>query len=191
MSQATAAQTGIGAQIPQPGTWEIDPAHSSIAFWARHLVVAKVRGHFGSFAGVIHVAENPAESWAEATIDAATIDTANETRDAHLRSPDFLHVERFPALRFRSTGLGRTGESSFRLDGELTIRDVTRPVALDVAYEGLTPDPWGNTRAVFYATTEIDREEFGITWNQALESGGVLVGRTVRIELEIEAVRVA
>lgn len=189
MAISIASRTLDGVEIPAPGTWEIDPAHTLVGFTVRHLMVAKVKGRFGAFAGTIRVGDEPDGSTVEVTIDAASIDTREEKRDAHLRSPDFLDVERHPTLRFVGTELERTGERTFRLPGELTIRGVTRPVVLDVEYQGLTADPWGNTRAVFSATTEIDREGFGLTWNQALETGGVLVGKQVKIELEIEAVR--
>lgn len=189
MSQALATKTVDGVEVPSPGTWVIDPAHSTVGFQARHLMVSKVRGRFTDFSGTLHIDEVPERAWAEVEIKAASIDTAEQKRDDHLRSPDFLDAERYPVLRYRSTGLTRTGETSFRLDGDLTIRDATRAVPLDVTYEGTVADPWGNAKAVFAATTEIDREQFGITWNQALETGGVLVGRKVRIEIEVQATR--
>lgn len=188
---AVSLATLDGIELPAAGTWEIDPAHSTVGFVARHLMIAKVRGRFGAFSGTLHVADDPDASWAGVTIDASSIDTREERRDAHLRSPDFLDVANHPTLGFRSTGLHRTGERTFELPGELTIRGVTRPVTLAVEFEGLTIDPWGNTRAVFSAETQIDREEFGLTWNQVLETGGVLVGRDVKIQIEIEAVRAA
>lgn len=178
-----------GLDVPAPGTWRIDPAHSSVEFVARHLMVSKVRGRFGSLEGTIHVDEEPERSTVEVQIDAASIDTGEPKRDEHLRSPDFLDVERYPSLTFRSTGAERTGQRTLRVEGELTIRDVTRPLALDVEYQGIVLDPWGNSRAGFTASAEIDREEFGVTWNQALETGGVLVGRKLSIEIEIAAVR--
>lgn len=178
-----------GLDVPAPGTWRIDPAHSSVEFVARHLMVSKVRGRFGSLEGTIHVDEEPERSTVEVQIDAASIDTGEPKRDEHLRSPDFLDVERYPSLTFRSTSAERTGQRTLRVKGELTIRDVTRPVALDVEYQGIVLDPWGNSRAGFTASAEIDREEFGVTWNQALETGGVLVGRKLSIEIEIAAVR--
>ncbi len=187
MTVAVVSRNLEGVDVPAPGIWEIDPSHSVAGFSVRHLMVAKVRGRFGSFAGTIHVAEQPEDSYADVTIDAASIDTADEKRDAHLRSPDFFDVENHPTLHFRSTGFRRTGTTTFELPGELTIRGVTRPVTLDVEYSGITPDLWGGTRAAFTATTEIDREAWGLTWNQTLETGGVLVGKTVKIELEVQA----
>lgn len=188
MAIAIAGRSLDEVEIPVAGTWEIDPSHSVVGFSVRHLMVAKVRGRFGSFAGTLDIAERPEDSSVAVTIDTASIDTRDEKRDAHLRSPDFFDAEQYPTLSFRSSGFLQTGATSFELPGELTIRGVARPVTLAVDYEGLTPDPWGNTRAVFSAKTEIDREDWGLTWNMALESGGVLVGKSVKIELEIEAV---
>ena len=187
-SQAT-AQKQAELQLPATGTWQIDAAHSSVGFVARHLMVAKVRGAFETFSGAVTIGERPEDASVEATIDAASINTSDDMRDGHLRSPDFLDVEKYPALTFRTTKVARSGETTLRADGELTIRDVTRPVSLDISYLGLVADPFGNDHAVFSAETEIDREEWGITWNKALETGGVLVGRKVKIELEIQAVR--
>jgi polyisoprenoid-binding protein YceI len=190
MSQQTYAQ-GVAIQSPPAGTtWEIDPAHSSVVAVAKHMMVAKTRGHFGSFGGAIHVGEAPEQSWVEATIDAATIDTGVEMRDNHLRSPDFLDVQNFPTIDFRSTGLEVTGDDSFKLHGELTIRGITQPVVLDVEYLGMVGDSKGS-RVGFSATGEIDREAFGMTWNMAIESGGVLVGKRLKVELEVEAIEKA
>lgn len=191
MAVALAGRTLDGVELPGAGTWKIDPSHSSVEFTARHLMVAKVRGRFGEFSGAVHVAEVPEESSVEVTIDASSIDTREDRRDAHLRSQDFFDVDNHPAITFRGAGLRRTGDMRFELPGELTIRGVARPVTLQVDYGGLTLDPWGNSRAAFSAKTEIDREGFGLTWNQALETGGVLVGKQVKIEIEIEAVRAA
>jgi polyisoprenoid-binding protein YceI len=179
-----------GTAVVPAGEWGIDLAHSSVGFVARHLVVTRVRGKFDSFSGTIRVAERPEDSRVEIVIDAKSINTGVQQRDDHLRSPDFLNVEEYPELRFVSTGLEITGDSSFRLPGELTIRDKTHPVTLEVEFEGVTRDPWGGTRAGFSATAEIDREEFDVTWNQALETGGFVVGKKVRIEIEIEAMKV-
>ena len=176
-------------QLPTPGTWEIDQAHSSVGFVARHLMVAKVRGGFGNFSGQVTIGATPEASSVAATIDASSINTADEMRDGHLRSPDFLNVEKYPTLQFRTTKVTQTGPTSLRADGQLTIRGLARPVSLDIEYLGLASDPFGNEKAVFSAATEIDREDWDITWNKALETGGVLVGRKVKIELEIQAVR--
>jgi polyisoprenoid-binding protein YceI len=187
MSGETGSRTIQGIEAPAAGTWEIDPGHTSVAFVARYLMVTKVRGHFSEFAGAIHVAERPEESWAELVIRAPSIDTGNPDRDQHLRSPDFLDVEQFPEIRFRSTQVELPGGNRIVLTGDLTIREHTRPVVLQVEFAGLSQDPWGNRRAGFSATTEIDREEFGASWNLALEAGGWLVSKTVQLELDVLA----
>lgn len=185
----TAAQTWNGVRVPAPGTFAIDPAHTRVGFVARHLMVSKVRGSFTGVSGQIIVGENLADSSATATMEAATIDTGSADRNAHLRSPDFLDVEKFPALTFVSKAVKDQDDTSFTLVGDLTIKDVTREVALKVDFEGAAVNPWGKEVIGFAARTEIDREDFGITWNVALETGGVLVGKKVTIEIEAEAVR--
>jgi polyisoprenoid-binding protein YceI len=175
--------------LPEPGTWTIDPGHSTIGAVARHLMFTKVRGQFRTFEGAIHVEREIENSWAELEIDSASIDTGNPDRDGHLKSADFLDVERYPKLTFRSTHVERTGGNTLRVTGDLTIRDVTRSVDLDVTYEGLMPDPWGGTRAGFELSGKLDRDAFGMTWNVALETGGVLVSRDIEIESEVQAVR--
>jgi len=180
-----AMRTIGGIDAPAPGRWEIDPAHTSIAFVARYLMVTKVRGHFSEFSGFVQVAERPEDSSAEITIQAASIDTGTADRDKHLRSPDFLDVDRFPALRFRSTKVEFPGEDRIALTGDLRIRDVTKSVVLDAEFTGMSQDPWGNPRAGYSASTRIDREDFGASWNMALEAGGWLVSKTVQIELDV------
>ena len=138
--------------------------------------------------GTVHVGERPEDSSVEVSIDASSVNTHNPPRDEHMRSADFLDVQNFPKIEFRSTKTEVTGDTALRVHGDLTVRGITKPVALDVQYLGLFPDPWGNTRAGFAATAEIDREEWGMTWNQALETGGVLVGRTLRVELDVQAI---
>jgi polyisoprenoid-binding protein YceI len=187
MATAIATRGIDGIEAPAPGTWVIDPSHSTVGFVARHLMLSKVRGRFGSFEGSLNIAEKPEDSWAEVTIDAASVDTKDAKRDEHLRSPDFFDVQNHPSISFRSTGFRRLGGSDFELPGDLTIRGVTRPVSLRGSFEGIALDPWGNTKAAFSASTEVDREEFGLTWNVALETGGVLVGKKVKIELEVQA----
>jgi polyisoprenoid-binding protein YceI len=184
---ATSDRIAAGTTDPAPGSYQIDPSHSSLEAVARHLMVSKVRGRFGDFAGTIVVADDVTQSRVEVEIDAASINTHDVQRDGHLRSDDFLDVERFGKLRFVSTQVERVG-SDWKVRGDLTIRDVTQAVTLAVSYLGQLSDPWGNTRAAFSATTQLDRESFGMTWNQALEAGGVVVGKTLNIELEIEAV---
>ncbi len=174
-----------------PGGWEIDPVHSHLGFVARHVTVAKVRGRFAEFSGRVHIDEDPAQSSVELTIEAGSITTDSAQRDAHLRSPDFLDVERYPVLTFRSTAVEVTGKDTAQVRGALTIKDVTRPVTLDVTYQGAQVDPWGNTRAGFSAVTEIDREDFRITSNRIAEAGGVLFGRNVRIEVDVALVETA
>ena len=181
-------QTTTAAPLLIPGTWEIDPAHSSVEFVARHLF-SRVRGRFGEFSGTIEIAADLAQSAAEVTIRTASLDTYVGVRDNNLRGPDFLDVERFPTLTFRSSAVRDfDGERRLRLDGDLTIRDVTRSVSLDVEYLGRGEDPWGGMRAGFSARTEIDRDDFGASGNIVLETGGLLIGKRVQIELEVEAV---
>src|SRR5258706_5322253 len=172
-------------------TWNIDATHSSISFAIRHMVFTKVRGRFAKYTGAIQLDDDAAKSWAEITIDAASIDTGTAQRDTHLRSADFFDVDRFPELRFRSTRVEDIGGGRLRVIGDLTIRDVTREVALDAEPAGRGMDPWGNERLGFVAKTSIDRKDFGLVWNQLLETGGVLVGDRVDIELDIQAVRAA
>jgi polyisoprenoid-binding protein YceI len=172
--------------------WNIDPVHSGINFSIRHMVVSKVRGRFAKYAGAIALDEGDiTRSTVEMTIDASSIDTGTPQRDAHLRSPDFFDVEKFPELRFRSNRIEKVGDDAYRVVGELTIRDVTREVSLDVEYGGRAKDPWGNERIGFLAKTALDRKDFGLGWNQLLEAGGVLVGDRVDIELEVQAVKAA
>ena len=172
--------------LPSAGTWSIDPAHTVVGFAGRHLVAAKVRGSFKVFSGDITIGDTPADSSVSVTIDAGSIDTGVDDRDAHLRSPDFLDIEEHPTLVFTSTAVRQEG-NDFEVDGDLTIRGKTNPVTLAVSYLGLVTDPWGNEKSLFSAHTKIDREEWGLTWNAALEAGGWLVGKTVDIELEIQA----
>jgi len=178
-----------GVTIPTPGKFDLDPAHTRVSFVAKHLMVSKVRGGFTKASGSIVIAEDPLQSHVEVDIDASSIDTGVADRDGHLKSPDFLHVEQWPALSFKSTRVVAFSGGEFKLIGDLTIRDVTREVELDVEYEGHAKSPWGQEVIGFSATTEIDREAFGITWNQALETGGVLVGKKVKIEIGAEGVR--
>ena len=170
--------------------WNIDATHSGINFSVRHMVVSKVRGRFAKYSGTVNIDEGDlTRSTLEATIDAASIDTGTPQRDAHLRSPDFFDVEKFPDLRFRSTRIERIEDARYRVTGALTIRDVTREVSLDVEYGGRAKDPWGNERIGFVAQAVLDRKDFGLGWNQLLEAGGVLVGDRIDIELEVQAVK--
>lgn len=175
--------------LPQTGTWTLDPAHTVIGFSVKHLMAAKVRGSFKAFDGSITMGDSPPESSVSVTIDAASIDTGADDRDNHLRSPDFLDTDNYPTLEFRSTAIHPGGGDRYQMEGELTIRGATHPVTLDVSYLGTMADPWGNEKAMFTATASIDRETWGLTWNQALETGGWLVGKTVEIELEVQAAK--
>jgi polyisoprenoid-binding protein YceI len=174
-------------------TYTIDPAHSGAHFTVRHMMITNVRGGFRNIKGtVVYDAENPSNSNVEAEIEAATIDTRETQRDAHLRSADFLDVEKFPSITFRSTGVDAAAEGEWKVRGDLTIHGVTRPVVLNV--EGPAPegkDPWGNIRSGASATTKIKRSDFGLTWNAALETGGFLVGDELKIELELALIKAA
>ena len=173
-------------------TWTLDPAHTLVEFAAKHLMITTVKGRFTGVSGTIHIDEtDPTASSVEAVIDAASIDTRTDQRDAHLKSADFLEVARYPEITFRSTRVGRAGDAHYRVTGDLTIHGVTKPVVLDVHDEGRTKDPWGGERAGFSATTRIDRRDFGLTWSQVVESGGLVVGNEIRITLEVEATRTA
>lgn len=173
-------------------TWNIDTSHSEIGFSVRHMAFAKVRGRFGSWHGTLDI--DPSDltrSSVEVEVDASSIDTGVQDRDKHLRSPDFLEVERFPSLRFKSTKVEKAGRDRYLVHGELTIRDVTRGVVLDTEYSGQAKDPWGNQRAAFTAKASLNRRDFGLTWNQILEAGGVLVGERIDIDIDVEAVQQA
>jgi polyisoprenoid-binding protein YceI len=170
-------------------TWTIDPVHSSVEFAVRHLMITTVKGRFAEVSGtvVLDPAE-PAASTAEIAIGAASIDTREAQRDAHLRSADFFDVDKFPAITFRSTRLEGAPDRPFRLVGELTMRGVSREVLLAVTPEGRSTDPWGGTRSGFSATTTIRRSDFGLTWNQLLETGGLAVSDEVRISIELQLI---
>ena len=172
-------------------TYKIDPAHSSAQFVVRHMMITNVRGGFSSVQGTIEYdPDNPTETRIDVTIDASKINTVDEQRDTHLKSPDFLHVEQHPAITFKSKKIARAGEGEWKITGDLTIHGVTREVVLNA--DGPTPegkDPFGNTRIGASASTKIKRSDFGLTWNAALETGGFLVGDDVRIELEVSAIR--
>ncbi|MGD8279506.1 MAG: YceI family protein, partial [Gemmatimonadota bacterium] len=170
--------------------WEIDAAHTEVGFSVRHMMITTVRGRFGGVSGRIELdAERPERSSVEVTIDAASISTGTPDRDTHLRSADFLDVETYPELTYRSRAVESTGEGAWRVTGDLTMHGVTREVVLEALQEGHARDPWGGRRASFSATTKIDRRDFGLTWNAAMETGGVLVGNEVRISLEVQAVQ--
>ncbi len=183
--------TAIPQTTTSTTTWSIDPAHSVAEFKVKHMMIANVKGHFSKVAGVlVHDESDRTKSRVEATIEAASIETRESQRDTHLKSADFLHVEKFPTLSFKSTDIKVADDGELKVHGDLTIRGVTRKVTF--AVEGPTPptkDPWGNTRIAISATTKINRKDYGLTWNAALETGGILVGEEVAITLEAEFVK--
>ena len=173
-------------------TWTIDPAHAEIGFAVRHLMIATVRGRFGAVSGTVTVdEENPHNSKLDVTVDVNSIDTRQEMRDNHLRSADFFDVENHPTMHFLSKRIEGDVHGEFRVVGDLTIRGITREVALTATLEGRTRDPWGNERAGFSATGKINRRDFGLNWNQALETGGVMVGDEVKLTIDVELVHQA
>jgi len=172
------------------GTWTLDPAHTRIGFVARHAMVTKVRGSFNEFEGTAVLdGANPANSHAEVTIKAASIDTRNAQRDEHLRSNDFLAMQEHPEITFTSTGARQVDDTTFELTGDLTIRGVTKSVTIPFTFEGAAKDPFGNLRAGFEGSVPINRKDWGVTWNAALEGGGVLVSDRVPLEFEISAIK--
>ena len=172
------------------GRFQIDAAHSRLGFVARHAMVTKVRGHFGDVTGELHLdQEDPSRSTAEVTARMASINTGNEQRDEHLRGTDFFGVDEYPEMTFRSTKAEQTGDDQYRLTGDLTIKGVTRPVTFDLEFTGATHDPWGNLRVGFEGRAAINRKDWGLSWNVALEAGGLLVSEKINIELDIAAVR--
>jgi polyisoprenoid-binding protein YceI len=176
-------------QIPAAGTFTLDPSHTLVGAVARHLMVSKVRGKFTDVTGTITIAEEPLESSVDVRINAASIDTGNADRDGHLRSPDFLDVAEYPELTFVSTRILKQDGNEFVLAGDLTIHGVTKEIELEVEFHGVAVSPWGAEVIGFSAKGEFDREEFGMTWNAALETGGVLVGKKISVEIEAEAIR--
>lgn len=188
MSEATpSTRTFDGVQIPVSGTYAIDPTHSDISFQIRHLMVSKVRGHFRKFSGSIVVAENPEESTVTATIDAASLDTGDANRDGHVRSADFLDVEKYPTIEFVSTKIARKGGAEFSVTGDLTVHGVTKPITLEGEFLGVASAPNLGTRMGLNATGEIIRDDFGVSFNAALESGGFMLGKNIKIEIDAEA----
>ena len=185
MTSTTEVQKTI--DFPPQGDWALDPDHTVAGFVGRYLMLTKVPGKFNGVSGMIHIADNPEESWMEVSLETASITTDHDDRDKHLKSPDFLDVGNHPTIEFRSTGFEGAGEH-WTVSGDLTIKGETRPITLDVEYHGVVSDPWGGQRIAFSAVTEINREDWGLTWNVALEAGGVLVGPKVRLEIETQGV---
>lgn len=171
------------------GTWTIDPAHSRIGFVARHAMVTKVRGSFNEFSGTATTGEGLSDAHIEVTIDAASIDTRNADRDNHLRTGDFFAADQYPTITFRSTEVAAAGDETLRVTGDLTIKGTTRPVTIDFEYAGTAQDPYGNVRAGLEGSTTINRTDFGLSFNAALETGGVLVSEKITLELEVSAVK--
>jgi polyisoprenoid-binding protein YceI len=174
--------------IPVAGVYDIDGPHTSVEFVGRHLMITKVRGRFNDVRGRITIAEDPQKSHVEVEIDVASLSSGNDDRDAHLKSADFFDVEHYPTIAFASTAVKALRDNTWELDGDLTVRDTTRPITLQVDFDGGGASPMGDERVGFSAATDIDREDFGLTWNVALETGGLLVGKSVRIELAVQAI---
>lgn len=169
--------------------WEIDPSHSQAIFSVKHMMISTVKGHFNVLSGHLHIdEENSANSWVDAQADAASIDTRDQARDGHLRSPDFFEVEKYPIITFKSTKIEHIEDNEYKVTGDLTLHGVSKQVVFKAEYAGQGKDPWGGTRAGLTATAKIDRRDFGLSFNHNLETGGVLVGNDVRIEIDLEAV---
>ncbi|MEV3852954.1 YceI family protein [Streptomyces sp. NPDC050095] len=178
-----------GAELPPPGPWTVDPAHSTVAATAQHLGITSVHGRFTDFSARVDIAQDVDKSRVEAVIRAASIDTGNGMRDGHLKSPDFLDVETYPELTYRSTALTPAGPDRWTVHGELTMRGVVRQVDLQLSYLGTGADPWGGTRAAFKATAELKREDFAMNYNQVVQAGIAAIGATLKVELDIQAVQ--
>jgi polyisoprenoid-binding protein YceI len=174
--------------LPTAGKWELDTTHTEVSFTARHLMVTKVRGRFPVQSGAVTIAENPLESSVVAVIDVAGVNSGEAGRDDHLRNADFFEVDKWPTVTFRSTKVEDAGSGEYKVTGDLTIKDVTRPVTLDLEYLGTVASPFGDQRAGFSATAEISRKDWGITFNMALEGGGVVVGDKIKLNIEAEAI---
>jgi polyisoprenoid-binding protein YceI len=187
MSTATAPRTGALADLT-PGTWTVDPTHSTVGFTARHLMITKVRGHFTDFDGVVTVADSPLESSVVANVRLASVDTGNADRDAHLRTADFFDTDQHAEMTLRSTSIREDGGDHV-LVGDLTIAGQTHPVEFALEFDGVTQDPFGNTKAGFSASADINRSDWGLSFNMALETGGVLVSEKIRIDLDVQLVR--
>ena len=178
-----------GVKIPLSGTYDIDKAHTVVEFVARHLMISKVRGRFTSFEGSFTIGEDPTNTTLDVTIDAASISTSEDQRDGHLKSPDFLEVEKYPQITYKGTSVEIHPDGTGTVHGELTVHGVTRPLDLHLEFEGASVAYNDTYRVGFTASTEINREDFGLTWNQALEGGGVLVGKNIKMELDVQAIK--
>jgi polyisoprenoid-binding protein YceI len=187
-SPSSTSTSSTGTDVLAPGAWSVDPTHTTMAFVARHMMLSKVRGTFGEFTADVNIGDDPLQSSVTAEVQMASIDTGNPDRDGHLRTNDFFAIDEFPTMTLRSTGVEPDGDD-YVLHTELTVRGVTRPVDFALEFGGIGQDPWGNTRAGFEASATINRKDFGIEWNTALETGGVLVGDKVQIELDVQIVK--
>jgi polyisoprenoid-binding protein YceI len=176
-----------GIEVPVPGTFVFDPNHTNVGFWGRHMMITKVRGRFERFAGGFTVAEKVDESTVWVDIEAASLTTASDKRDPNLRGPDFLDAENHPTITYRSTSLSHIG-GRWRMVGDLTIKGISKPIEMDVEFVGAGKDPYGRVKAAFSAEGDLRREDWDMSWNQALESGGVLVGPVARLEIEAQGV---
>lgn len=185
--EVSPTRTVDGHVLPAPGAWEIDPGHTDVAFIGRHFMVTKVRGRFTDVTGTIVIASHLDDSTVEVSINMASVESGSEARDTHIKSPELFDVEQFPIATFRSTTVEWRGSSGV-VHGDLSIHGVTRQVPLAVTFEGYVRDPWGSDRGIFSATTKVNREDFGITWNVALEAGGLLVSKDIQIEIDLETV---
>ena len=189
----TTAPTRVvdGVELPAAGTWSIDPGHAEVGFVGRHLVFTKVRGRFRGVEGAVVIGDDPADTTVDVVIDVASVDSGDETRDDHLRSAELFDVATFPTVTFTNARVTGQDGATFTVVGDLTIKGVTRRVVLDAEYLGFQADPWGGERAIFSAAGDVNREDFGVTWNMVLETGGVLVSKEIRLEIEVELVRQA
>ncbi|HEY9391679.1 MAG TPA: YceI family protein [Mycobacteriales bacterium] len=188
MTEATSPTRLVsGVELPAAGMWKVDPGHAEVGFVGRHFMLTRVRGRFTGVRGEVRIAENPQDSRVSVEIDMTTVSSGDETRDTHLKSSDFFDVETFGTATFESTSVRWDGTSG-SMTGDLTIKDVSRPVTLDIDYLGYARDPWDNDRAVFSARGKVNREDWGLTWNMPLASGGLLVSKEITLELEVELV---
>lgn len=187
---STATRTLDGTETPVAGVWNIDPSHTTVEFIGRHLVFTKVRGRFTGVSGSVSISDDPTASSVEVTLEAASVTTGNADRDGHLKSPDFFDTETYPLITFKSTKVDWKGNEG-TVTGDLTVRDVTKPITLEVELGGVVTDPWGGNRAVFSARGNVNREDWGLVWNMPLESGGLLVSKNIQFEIETELVQQA
>ena len=183
----TTTRTVQGVEYPAVGTYDIDVSHTRVGFAVRHMAVSKVRGEFQEFAGTLELGEDPVDSKIEVTIQAGSVDTHDDNRDNHLRTNDFFDTEQHPVWTFTSTAIRPVTATEWHVDGDLTIRGVTRQVTLDATLEGVVKDPYGNHRVGFSATTSIVRDDFGVSFNGVMEAGGLVVAKKVDIDIELEA----